>query len=104
MKAAPAFHLFRRASGLLLAAAFFGLVFLFSPFRERFEFDLDEGVEVIKGFLLARGYPMYTQIWSEQPPLFTYLLAVAFRLFGFEVDVGRILVLLFSALLLAASF
>ena len=104
MKAAPSFQFLRRASGLLLAAAFFGLVFLFSPFRERFEFDLDEGVEVMKGFLLARGYPMYTQIWSEQPPLFTYLLAVAFRLFGFEVDVGRILVLLFSALLLAASF
>jgi hypothetical protein len=95
MNAAAPFRLLRKASGVLLAAVFFGAVFLFSTFRERFETDLDEGVEVMKGLLLARGYPMYTQIWSDQPPLLTYLLAGAFRIFGFEVDVGRILVLFF---------
>jgi len=87
---------------LALPLAFLAAMLIFFPFRQRFEFDLDEGLNAMKALLVARGYPLYTQVWSDQPPLLTYLLAACFRVFGASVDAGRILVLLFSTLLLAA--
>ena len=90
-------------SGLLVASGYFLVMFLYYPFRERFEFDLDEGLEAMKSMLLARGYPLYTQIWSDQPPFMTYLLAISFRLFGFEVNVGRLLILILASALLGSA-
>jgi hypothetical protein len=54
---------------LLLPLVFLILMVLYFPFRERFEFDPDEGVEAMKALLLARGYSMYSDIWSDHPPL-----------------------------------
>jgi Dolichyl-phosphate-mannose-protein mannosyltransferase len=88
---------------LILPLAFMLAMFLFFPYRERFEFDQDEGVEAMKALLLARGHPLYSEVWSEQPPLFTYLLAACFRVFGPDIDMARSLVVLLSTLLLAAS-
>ena len=89
---------------LVLPVVFFVLMFLYFPFRERFEFDPDEGYEAMKAFLVVRGYPLYSEIWSDQPPLFTYLLAPVIRVFGPDLDAARTLVLLFStALMLACS-
>jgi len=88
---------------LVLALAFMLVMFFFFPYRERFEFDQDEGVEAMKALLLARGYPLYSEVWSEQPPLFTYLLAAFFRVFGPDIDIARSFVVLLSTLLLAAS-
>jgi hypothetical protein len=48
-------------------AAFFLLIFLYYPFRARFEFDPDEGINAIKALMLARGFPLYSQIWSDLP-------------------------------------
>lgn len=81
-------------------AAFFLAMFFYYPFRQRFEFDPDEGSSAMMAFLLMRGFPLYTQIWSDHPPLFIYLLAGAFRLFGAHIEVGRVLVLLLSSLFL----
>jgi 4-amino-4-deoxy-L-arabinose transferase-like glycosyltransferase len=88
---------------LLLPLLFFITMFLFFPFRERFEFDVDEGYEGMKALLLARGHPLYTETWSDQPPLFTYLLAVCIRFFGTDINATRVLVLLFSTALLAVA-
>jgi hypothetical protein len=81
---------------------FFGVMLVVFPFRATFEMDLDEGVNLMKGMLVVRGYPLYSQIWSDQPPLFTQLLAILFRLVGFEVN-AAVLVLVLSAILLWAS-
>ncbi len=75
------------------------MLFLFRYF-ERFEFDTDEGINIMKAMLLAQGHPLYKEIWSDQPPFFTYALAVAFRIFGFDVNVARFLVLTLSCILL----
>ncbi len=83
----------------LVPLVYFAAMFLYYPYRLVFESDTDEGINLIKALLLNRGYPLYQSIWSDQPPLFTYLLAGTFRLFGQEVNVGRTLVLAFSALL-----
>jgi 4-amino-4-deoxy-L-arabinose transferase-like glycosyltransferase len=77
-------------------------MFVYFPFRERFEFDPDEGYEAMKAFLVVRGYPLYSEIWSDQPPLFTYLLATCIRAFGPDINAARTLVLIFSAILMAA--
>ena len=74
----------------------FGMV-LFFPWRYIFEFNPDEGINVIKAMLNIQGYQLYSEIWSDQPPLFTLLLTQSFRIFGLSIPIGRGLVLLFSA-------
>src|SRR5262245_24623627 len=54
-----------------------------------FEFDPDEGNNVIKALLVKEGYQYGTQIWTDQPPLFSYLLLPFFALFGQTMDVAR---------------
>ncbi len=92
-----------RAWPLVLPLLFFAAMFLFFPFRERFEFNTDEGLEGMKALLLARGHPLYTETWSDQPPLFTYVLAVCIRFFGTDINAARVLVLLFSTGLIAIA-
>jgi hypothetical protein len=88
---------------LALPLLFFAVMFLYHPFREVFQFDVDEGYGGMKALLLARGYPLYTEIWSDQPPLFTYVLAVCIRFFGTDINAARTLVLLFSTALVAIA-
>ncbi|MGD8621486.1 MAG: glycosyltransferase family 39 protein, partial [Anaerolineales bacterium] len=70
------------------------------PFRYRFEFDHDEGINAIKAMLEIQGYPLYSETWSDQPPIFTMLLKLWFQIFGQTVLAGRVLVMLISAGLL----
>jgi hypothetical protein len=77
-------------------------ILLFYPFRFVFEFDRDEGINAIKSLLVLRGFRLYADIWNDQPPIFTLLLALWFQLFGLRVVAGRFLVLLFSTALIGA--
>jgi 4-amino-4-deoxy-L-arabinose transferase-like glycosyltransferase len=79
------------------------IIFLFPP-RANFEFSADEGLNLMKAMLVERGYPLYQSIWSDQPPLFTYLLVPVIRVFGNNVQAARFLVLFLSCILLWASF
>ena len=92
-----------RLSGLpwehLVPLIYFVVMFLYYPYRNIFEGDTDEGINLIKAFLVGGGFPLYQSVWSDQPPLFTHLLAWTHSLFGYDVNVGRTLVLVFSALL-----
>jgi uncharacterized membrane protein len=69
------------------------------PEEQIFEFDPDEGINLIKALLYSEGFSLYKQIWSDQPPLFTILLSYWLRLFGQSVFTARLLTVLFSALL-----
>ena len=73
---------------------------LFFPFRYRFEFNPDEGINAIKAMMNIKGYQLYTETWSDQPPIFTMLLTLCFRVFGLSIPAGRGLELLFSAAIL----
>jgi len=57
----------------------------------------------MKAMLVGHGYTLYRDIWSDQPPLFTHILAVVFRIFGYDVNVARILILILSGMLLWGS-
>jgi 4-amino-4-deoxy-L-arabinose transferase-like glycosyltransferase len=87
---------------LNLAAPFLlvTLAFLYMPIKQTFEFDFDEGLNLMKAFLYYKGFPLYTSIWSDQPPLLTYILAIWFRVFGPSIFASRLLILLFSCILI----
>ncbi len=72
------------------------------PYWNSYWVYADEGYNLIKSLLIIRGYTLYTQIWSDQPPLFNHLLALLFRVNGPGVYASRVLVLLFSCLMLWA--
>jgi hypothetical protein len=91
-------------SSMAVPLLFFAGVALTVPIADPREFDFDEGVNLIKALLVRRGFSLYSQIWSDQPPLFTALLARWFAWFGESVTSSRFLVLLFSALLLWSFF
>jgi 4-amino-4-deoxy-L-arabinose transferase-like glycosyltransferase len=63
-----------------------------------FVYDNDEGINVMKAVLMADGYPLYTETWSDQPPVFTQLLAWSFALFGQSMIVARLLVLVLTTI------
>ena len=90
---------FRRGIGaqLLMLVVFVAGVLLIMPIS-LFVFDNDEGINVIKAVLMADGYPLYTQTWSDQPPVFTQLLQIVFALFGERMVVARSLVLALALL------
>ena len=67
-----------------------------------FVYDNDEGINVIKAVLMADGYPLYTQTWSAQPPIFSQLLQFSFAAFGETMFVARLMVLALTVLLVWA--
>jgi len=89
---------------LAAAGVYLALMLTYHPFRDVFEFDMDEGNNVIKALLVDRGWELYSQVWSDQPPLFTHLLRWCFRLFGWDVNNARILVLLFASAIVFALY
>src|SRR5512138_2501797 len=84
---------------ILIALLFFAFVFCYYPFREKLQFDSDEGLNLMRSMLVVMGHPLYREVSSDQPPLFTHILALLLRLVGFDVNPARMLVLLFSTLL-----
>ena len=79
------------------------LVILFYPFRFAFELDADEGVNLMKSLLVNQGADLYTDVWSDQPPLLTYLIAVLFQIVGVNLTAVRLMILLFSCALFWAA-
>jgi len=72
-------------------------------FHDVYEFDPDEGNNLLKSLMLDRGFG-FGEIWSDQPPLFSYLLLAVFKIFGWHVEVGRMLTLAFAAALVFAVY
>jgi 4-amino-4-deoxy-L-arabinose transferase-like glycosyltransferase len=93
----------RDLAWLLIPFSLFALVILFLPFRFVFELDRDEGVNLIKSVLITQGDDLYSDIWSDQPPIFTLLIAVWLRILGVNLTATRILILLMSCTLLWAA-
>jgi len=88
---------------ILLALLFLIFTFSYYPFREKLQYDTDEGLNLMRSMLVELGHPMYSEVSSDQPPLFNQILALVFRVTGLEVNAARMLVLLFSTLLVWAG-
>lgn len=75
--------------GALCLALFFLAIAWRSPNLDAFGLSNDEGVYLMWGALTADGYALYRDTVAVQPPLFFETLALAFRLFGETMVVGR---------------
>ncbi|HEY9827733.1 MAG TPA: glycosyltransferase family 39 protein [Stenomitos sp.] len=82
----------------------FSLATLYLPIGRIFQFNPDEGIELAKVTLYSQGYSLYTEIWNDQPPLFTLALAQWWHWFGDSIVASRLLTLSFSALLAWAFY
>ncbi|WP_457935402.1 pectate lyase [Mesorhizobium sp. 10J20-29] len=89
---------------LFAAVGIIGLVCLLGPWWSVYEFNSDEGLNLQKGLLVAQGYSLYSEIWSDQPPVLTYVLAAVQSLFPFSVTAARATILAFGALMAASLF
>lgn len=88
----------------LLPAAFALLVSILGQWWSLHPFDTDEGINLGKGALVAAGFHPYAEIWNDQPPVLTYVLAAVQRLFPWSIGAARATVLLFACLLLYSVF
>ncbi len=92
--------LFLQCTGILIPLIFLLFMFWQDPFTDIGDFDYDEGINLMKALLYSQNYTLYGDIWSDQPPLFTIMLSGWFAIGGESVASARVLVALFSALLL----
>ena len=76
------------------------IVPLIVPLKEEFEFNTDEGIELMRAFLYSQGFSPHIEIWSDHPFVFSALLSFWFKVVGQSVSSGRLFTLLFSALLI----
>jgi hypothetical protein len=89
---------------LIPAAALPTWLTILGPWWIVYELHLNEGINFIKGGLVANGYTLYDQIWNDQPPGLTLILAAIHRVFPFDIGVPRAAIIAFSSLLLWALF
>ncbi|MDX1952500.1 MAG: glycosyltransferase family 39 protein [Verrucomicrobiota bacterium] len=73
----------------LLLLFFWALAF-FQPLKYGISFGGDEGMEIQKALLLTKGYSLYDQIWSDQPPFYTYILALLIEIGGANSFLPRV--------------
>ena len=92
------------STGILVPFAYLLLLFWRAPHLDPHDWDYDEGINLMKALLVERGYHLFSEIWSDQPPLLTVTLAGLFRATGSSVAAARVLVMVLSALLLWAFY
>ena len=71
-------------------------------FGDIFQLGVDEGYELIKGWMVSEGFLLYEQVWNDQPPLHTLLLGALFKGFGPSTVVARVYAALFGGVLMVA--
>jgi hypothetical protein len=84
---------------LLVCAGFIAV----SEYNVGRSYGWDEGVYLASARLVAKGHPLFSDVFSSQPPVFLETLAAAFRIFGDRGEVATRVVILFGALALGAT-
>lgn len=73
-------------------------VFL-TTYNYPFSYEVDEGTDLIKRELVNAGYELFRDIWSDQPPVYTWILVGWQKLVGSSIVHARFLTILFSCFL-----
>jgi 4-amino-4-deoxy-L-arabinose transferase-like glycosyltransferase len=92
------------SEAILIGVGFFVVVLLMGWWAGVFQYDTDEGLNLMKALLVARGYQLYNPIWSDQPPLYTLILAGIFKLVGPSLTAARLVSAAFGGLLVACLY
>lgn len=87
-----------------VAAVYIAATVCLLPLGEVFQVNPDEGVNLVKATLVRSGHALYREIWSDQPPLFTYALVGWLEVTGWSVAAARMLVAIFAGILLFAVY
>jgi hypothetical protein len=96
-------RLIKRYPDLLAAGAYLVVALVWiQTMPDTARLDRDEGFNIMKAALVERGYQLYSQIWSDQPPLFTHLLVGWRKLFGPGDGAARSLVAILVSIGLAS--
>lgn len=85
---------------LCLLLLLFVLLQSFLPLGSAVKIGADEGFELSKPILCLHGYKLYTDIWDDQPPLYTFLITEIVRHVSHSILYPRLLTVGFSILLL----
>jgi 4-amino-4-deoxy-L-arabinose transferase-like glycosyltransferase len=89
---------------------FLGLAIIFLaieslvPLGSAIKLGADEDYELSKTLLFVKGFHFYTEVWIDQPPLYTFMLAEIVRLMGMSVLWMRLLTVGLALLLLGSLF
>ena len=77
---------------------------LVGPWWQVYQFNHDEGMNLTTAALITEGYSLYGEIWSDQAPLVSYILAVIHELSGGSVALARAGILAFGAIAASSLF
>ncbi|MBU4304895.1 MAG: glycosyltransferase family 39 protein [Candidatus Omnitrophica bacterium] len=80
------------------------LVFGVTDTNNIFENDYDEGVNLMRAYMVNEGFSLYKEIWMCQPPVLVLTLSCLFKFLGPSALVARLLVLAFSLLIVVTLF
>jgi 4-amino-4-deoxy-L-arabinose transferase-like glycosyltransferase len=83
---------------IVIPLGFFIYVLLLGRLENPFQYDPDEGLNLMKAALVARGHHLYSEIWSDQPPLDTVIRAGVFMVTGPSALAARIITALLATL------
>src|SRR6185437_4769350 len=86
-----------------LAAIFLSIEMLV-PLGSAIKLGADEDYELSKVLLFIRGFHFYSEVWVDQPPLYTWLLAGIVQHTGISVLGPRLLTVCLALLLLSSLF
>ena len=88
---------------LLLGFSFTILCLIsFAPVTTAIQIGNDEHYELTKALLCSKGFRLYDQVWNDQPPVYTILLASVFKVFGHQIAVARSVAVMFGLSFFAA--
>jgi 4-amino-4-deoxy-L-arabinose transferase-like glycosyltransferase len=69
-----------------------------------FGFYDDEGITLLKALMVERGFPLYTQVYSDQPPLYTWLMVPLVRWLSPTYEAAQGVALLMGLATVGAAF
>jgi len=95
---------FGSALALFLLISFFLVLQSFLPPGTAIKIGADEDFELSKVTLVQKGYKLYTEVWNDQPPLYTFLLRQMTNSDSPKVLGPRLMTVCFSVLFLSSFF
>lgn len=63
-----------------------------------FQWGVDEGMYLMRVFLMQKGYHLYSDVWTDQLPGLIALIQLGFAIFSNSVAVGRAVIVLLATL------
>jgi 4-amino-4-deoxy-L-arabinose transferase-like glycosyltransferase len=94
---------YRNGLPLLLILIGFLIIQCCLPLQTAVQIGADEGYDLAKAVLILNGYHLYTDIWNDQPPLYTFLVTQTVK-YSDSILGPRLITTAFTVLLLISVY